>query len=173
MCQTVKKRAEDDLTEVLFKRVGSGTDSEYDSDGNPLVEKFGGVTTLFMKGKTTVDKEEAISVAGVNGCTAVFFFNDAQTSRTGGHCTGSDEAKIAKTTAKKAQMAGNIGKAVIRAPTDAVLREVKEAILTVFTPTSWDVATYPYGKSSDNDRDCFAFTYKAGSNSLEESWQKM
>ncbi|KAL1862633.1 hypothetical protein Daus18300_008431 [Diaporthe australafricana] len=173
VCKTIKKRAEDELSEVLFKRTGSGTDSELDSDGEKIVEDSKKLTTLYMKGVGTVPKTKALSVAGVNGCTAVFFFNAAETSRTGGHCTGGDEAKIAIKAARAARTAGNTGKAVIRAPDETTVSSVKQAILTVFTPTSWDTKTYPFEKSSQPDNDCFAFTYKEKSNSLEESWQRL
>lgn len=173
VCKTVKKRAVDELSDVLLARTGSGTNSELDSDGEPIVEDGGSLTTLYMKGVDTVPKAKGLSVAGVNGCTAVFFHNAAKTSRTGGHCTGSDEAKIAIKAAKKAKTAGDTALAVIRAPDAATITSVKNAILTVFTPTTWDAKTYPYGQSSNNDNDCFAFTYGAGSTSLEESWQSL
>lgn len=166
VCKTAKKRAVDELSDGLSARTGSGDDSEYDSDGQPLVEVYDGVTTLMMKGVDTVHKSEAISVAGVNSCTALFFFNSARTSRTGGHLTADDEAKIAKKTARRAADDGNKSKAVIRAPDQATITKVKKAIEEVFKPSSYDAKTYAYEEGKVH---CFAFTYNANSNTLEES----
>lgn len=130
-------------------------------------ELIGNVEYVWMGEHILVPTTRTISVAGVNGCTAAFFFGNGHVL--GAHLSAGTEVAEANTAALAAVAAGTITTVVVRAPDEATLTAVHNAIAAHIAAGHITATEYPY---RSGNHDCWQFKVASGTTSVAESWSK-
>ena len=152
-----------------FLQVGDSVDTANAvASGSDVSELIGNLEYVWMGEHILVPTTRTISVAGVNWCTAAFFFGNGHVL--GAHLSAGSEVAEANTAALAAVAAGTITTVVVRAPDEATLTAVHNAIAAHIAAGHITANEYPYRAG---DQDCWQFKVASGTTSVAESWSKL
>jgi hypothetical protein len=144
---------------VLDIRAGSTT-SDIGSCSSSMSAK-----TAWMDGVGTTGTKD-MEIAGVNGCTAVFFFGNGKI--TGGHLAGGEEVAQATVAAGKAKKDKTGATISIMAPDSKTASATKAAVLKVISGAKVSVATY---QERPNSKGCWVFRVSQGSTTIKSRYE--